>query len=256
MSGEGNAVTSRRRGFTLIELLVVIAIIAILIGLMLPAVQKVREAAARSQCQNNLKQIGLAFHHHHDQFQYFPGGGADWWSVPTYNNGRPAVGAAQDAGWGFQILPFAEGDNVWRGGSATTDDDRARVAVGATNKLFFCPTRRAPQTTIFTNPAYMNGTPTVTALCDYAGSNWEETGVLRFRIPTRISDITDGSPGRAGEPAQEVRRAVVAPAGGGALLRPAVGPLLAALPHAAVRTSRQVPSMSRQRSCCWTLCND
>jgi prepilin-type processing-associated H-X9-DG protein len=179
--------------------LVVIAIIAVLIGLLLPAVQKVREVGNRIKCVNNLKQFGLAFQMHHDQLGYFPTAGDDWASPPTYVNGVPAVGSRQGAGWGFQILPYLEADAVWRGGGATTDNARQRVAVGTILPYFFCPSRRAPMTVAYADNYISQGPGDLVthALCDYASNNLNDsTGVIRsneFGPPLRIADITDGT---------------------------------------------------------------
>jgi prepilin-type N-terminal cleavage/methylation domain-containing protein/prepilin-type processing-associated H-X9-DG protein len=137
-------ITSRRcRGFTLIELLVVIAIIAILIALLVPAVQKVRAAAARTQCVNNLKQIALACHSHHDAMKSlprngvppgFPTGGAFW--------GDPGCCGPNYPFWSFlaRILPYIEQTNVYNEGVATNQTIAASPGVYGTNiPAYFCP---------------------------------------------------------------------------------------------------------------------
>jgi prepilin-type processing-associated H-X9-DG protein len=171
---------------------VVIAIIGILVALLLPAVQFARESSRQIKCQNQLKQIGIAVHLHHDQFRYLPSGGWDWWEPPTYVDGTPQVGEFQRASWAFQILPQLEALTVWNG-QGVTDAERSISAVGAKLPVFFCPSRRLPQAVTYGDPGYMGGLKVKHALCDYAGSNFEGTGVFRRYEPRSLADITDGT---------------------------------------------------------------
>ncbi|TWT66972.1 hypothetical protein Pla123a_44010 [Posidoniimonas polymericola] len=129
---------ARRGAFTLVELLVVIAIIGILIALLLPAVQSAREAARRTQCKNNLKNVGLAILNHVNTLQVFPTGGSTWGVlIEDYvEKGQPVGTAKMGLGWGYQILPYLE-ENALH--DLTTSAKMRDTVV----PLYNCPSRRA-----------------------------------------------------------------------------------------------------------------
>lgn len=190
---------STRKAFTLIELLVVIAIIGILVGLLLPAVQKVRAAAARLQCQNNLKQLGLALHNHHDTYGRFPAG---YSSYATSDGNGPASAfidpqtwdAAPGWGWGARLLPFLEQGNI----SARIDFNQPlwhpnyRDLISHTLPVFLCPSSSGERDPFDVrdaagNALFIGGAPVRLARSSYVASHgqescWGECGSARTAL--------------------------------------------------------------------------
>src|SRR6516225_7714606 len=197
----------RHRGFTLIELLVVIAIIGVLIALLLPAVQKVRQAANRIKCQNNLKQLGLALHHYHDRNDCFPAG-----IISSGSN----INDADATGFTY-ILPFLEQDNTHRlyHFDEPWFNPPNYQAVGIQVKVFYCPSNRDGGVIDLHpfEPQWDVTLPPVAGGCDYAfckGANaainieWQRVpltvrgvfgirGTWEAKSGIRITDLTDGT---------------------------------------------------------------
>ncbi len=201
------------RGFTLIELLVVVAIIALLVGLLLPAVQKVREAAARAQCQNNMKQLGLGWHSHLTQHGYFPTAGHDvrrYHPVTFAGIGNPVPGGKgeedQTASWMYQLLPFIEQEPLWRQAGAPSIEHACRVILATPVPLYFCPSRNRPRTWELGSDGEVpfDSLYRTRASNDYAandGAEGDSNGVFGFRVrilnpglplPLNAAAFTDG----------------------------------------------------------------
>ncbi len=187
-----------RKAFTLIELLVVIAIIAVLIGILLPAVQKVREAANKNQCINNLKQIGLGLQSQHDTQHQFP---------PGYTSGVSTWGTDNGPGWGWAayLLPQIEQENLYKSIDFTMPIEAPAMAVPRTTliKTYLCPSDTAPNEPFPVGPRGNSGL-LVSTTCAVAPANYvgnfgigepgvDGEGVFFRGSKIRIADITDGT---------------------------------------------------------------
>jgi prepilin-type N-terminal cleavage/methylation domain-containing protein/prepilin-type processing-associated H-X9-DG protein len=186
---------NRRSAFTLIELLVVIAIIGILVGLLLPAVQRVRETASRISCQNNLKQIGLALSNYHNANRCFP---------PGYRASAPYSDGASDTapgwGWGALLLPYIEQENVYRQLNLNLPVQKS-PAIQTLVQVYLCPSDLTPDAA-FPVPDGFGNTVCLAAPTSYAaciGGDESDTtgptgqGVFYRNSQTPMTDISDGS---------------------------------------------------------------
>lgn len=197
-----NRIVSRKRGFTLIELLVVIAIIAILIALLLPAVQQAREAARRTQCKNNLKQLGLAMHNYHDIYNMFPVGACAKPNTPGPNG----FGVDISIGAFASILPMLEEANLKNlYVDEQTWEFQSPVVALTVIEAFLCPS--ATGSTTVTNPVlqpypigieaganqYLLSKGATKGWCLNPATDSKFIGMFGINLRTRFRDITDGS---------------------------------------------------------------
>jgi len=209
-----------RPAFTLIELLVVIAIIALLIGLLLPAVQKVRSAGARLDCQNNLHQIGLACHAYHDANQALPPGYAATGAYPD---------TAPGWGWAAYLLPYLEQGNLY-GQLNFNQPLQNSAAIQTVVKTYLCPAD-APPATAFVVTGPTGNVVASAAPCSYAATVGQDAyevddptgdGVFYRNSRTRLTDISDGTSQTVmiGDRAWTMTRGIWAGAPGGAITTP------------------------------------
>jgi prepilin-type N-terminal cleavage/methylation domain-containing protein len=179
----------RHRGFTLIELLVVITIIGILIGLLLPAIQAIRESGRQTQCKNNLKQIGLAAQGHASNIGFYPssGWGAMWTGDPTME-----YGARQPGGWIYNLLVYIDQQPLHDMGVTVADPNARKTELAKMRAtplaLFICPTRRRPVAYPATDAPFNGGPAMAVAKTDYAGNGG--TNVTLGNGPGSASDLS------------------------------------------------------------------